>query len=152
MAIYNIEDIECEAKARYYKKLKDVDCCPYQIPSNAWRNYPTNWKDLQIPDILVCLIETPAVIPESLWKTERVLKHTTSLSVVGWEQFIIIKILDQVLWYWKLSQCYLRDLMRTHICHAMGCYKFESGITRDSTLYMYGRIRWIVFTHWDITF
>ena len=25
MAIYNIEDIECEAKARYYKKLKDVD-------------------------------------------------------------------------------------------------------------------------------
>ena len=34
MATYNIEDVGGEAKARYYKKLKDVDldCCPYQIP------------------------------------------------------------------------------------------------------------------------
>ena len=40
MATYNIEDVGGEAKARYYKNLKDVDldCCPYQIPSDAWKN------------------------------------------------------------------------------------------------------------------
>ena len=34
----------------------------------------------------------------------------------------------------------------------MGCYKFERDMSRDDILYMYGRIRRIVFTYWDITF
>ena len=43
MATYNIEDIGGEAKARCYKKLKhvDVDCYPYQIPSDSSRIDPT---------------------------------------------------------------------------------------------------------------
>ena len=37
MATYNIENIGGKAKARYYYKLKDLDldCCPYQISSDA---------------------------------------------------------------------------------------------------------------------
>ena len=37
MAACKIEYVDGKAKARYYKQLKnvDLDCCPYQIPSDA---------------------------------------------------------------------------------------------------------------------
>ena len=63
MATHNIEDIGGEAKARYYKKLKDLDldCCPYQILSDTWNNDPMKWPDLQFPDLYVYLIENQRV-------------------------------------------------------------------------------------------
>ena len=99
MATYNIEDVSGEAKARYYKKLKDVDldCCPYQIPFDTWKNDPTKWPDLEFPEINVYLIETPGVFTRESMKKERDLKRTTNLSVVGGKQFITIKKLDQIL-------------------------------------------------------
>ena len=99
MATYNIEDVSGEAKARYYKKLKDVDldCCPYQIPFDTWKNDPTKWPDLEFPEIHVYLIETPGVFTRDSMKKERDLKRTTNLSVVGGKQFITIKKLDQIL-------------------------------------------------------
>ena len=53
MATYNIEDIGGEAKARYYKKLEDIDlnCCQYQIHSDTWKNDTTKWPDIEFPDI-----------------------------------------------------------------------------------------------------
>ena len=53
MATYNIEDIGGEAKARYYKKLEDIDlnCCQYQIHSDPWKNDTTKWPDIEFPDI-----------------------------------------------------------------------------------------------------
>ena len=75
MATYNIEDVSGETKARYYKKLKDVDlnCCLYQIPFDAWKNDPTKWPDLEFPEIHVYLIETPGVfIRESMKNRKRV--------------------------------------------------------------------------------
>ena len=63
MAKYNIEDIDGKAKTRYYKKLKDIDLdsCPYQICSDAWKNGPTKWPDIEFPNVYVYLIETPVV-------------------------------------------------------------------------------------------
>ena len=53
MATYNIEDIGGEAKARYYKKLEDIDlnCCQYQIHSDTWKNDTAKWPDIEFPDI-----------------------------------------------------------------------------------------------------
>ena len=137
MATYSSDEIGDEPKTRYHKKLKDadLDCCLYQIRSDVWKNDPTKWPDLEFPDIYVYLIETPGVLPGSLWKTERTLKHRTNSSVSGWKQFIIIRklyliyliyllILDSFqyyinLWYWKLRLYYLKDFMRTHICHEL---------------------------------
>ena len=85
MATYNIEDIGGEAKARYYKKLKDVnlDCCPYQIPSDAWKNNPTKWPDLEFPDIYVYLTETPGVFTRESMKNRKSLEaHNQFIS--GW--------------------------------------------------------------------
>ena len=60
MATYNIEDIGGKIKARYYKKLKDVDlgCCPCKIPSDASKNNLSKWPDLEFPDMHVYLIDT----------------------------------------------------------------------------------------------
>ena len=72
MAKYNIEDIGGEVKASYYKKLKDVnlDCCPYQVPSDAWKSNPTRWLDLEFPDIYVYLIETPDIFIREFMKNK----------------------------------------------------------------------------------
>ena len=80
MATYNIEDIGGKAKARYYKKLKDVDLdsCPYQIFSDAWRNNPTKWPGLEFSNIYVYLIETPGVF------TIESIKNRKSQFISGW--------------------------------------------------------------------
>ena len=108
MATYNIEDIGGEAKARYYKQLKDVDldCCPYQIASHSWKNNPTKWPDLEFPDTYVYLIETPGVFIRESMKNRKSMKYTTNLSMVGGEQFITIKKLDQSPSYPFPSQIY----------------------------------------------
>ena len=89
MATYNIEDIGDEAKARYYKKLKNVnlDCCPYQIPSDAWKNNPTKWPGIKFPDIYVYLIETPGVITRESMKNKKSLEvHNQFIS--GWARTV----------------------------------------------------------------
>ena len=86
MATYNIEDIGGEAKAGYYKKLKDVDldCCrPYQIPSDSWKNDPAKCPGLEFPDIYVYLIETPGVFTRESMKNRKSLEaHNQFIS--GW--------------------------------------------------------------------
>ena len=68
MAPYNTDDIGGKAKAGYYKKLKDIDLdsSPYQTLPDAWKNDPTKWPDLEIPDIYVYLIEAPGVFTRGL--------------------------------------------------------------------------------------
>ena len=85
MATYNIEDVSGEAKARYYKKLKDVDldCCPHQIPFDTWKNDPTKWPDLEFPEIHVYLIETPGVFTRESMKKERLEAHNQFISSWG---------------------------------------------------------------------
>ena len=40
---------------RYYKKLKDfnLNCYPYQMPLDAWKNDQTKYPDLEVSDIYV---------------------------------------------------------------------------------------------------
>ena len=85
MATSNIKDIGGEAKTRYYKKLKDVemDRCPYQIPSDAWKNDRTKWSDFEFQEICVYLTETPGIFTRESIKIEKALKHTANLSVAG---------------------------------------------------------------------
>ena len=85
MATYNIEDIGGEAKARYYKKLKDVDLdsCLYQIPSDAWKNDRTKQSDLESPDIYVYLIKTPGVFTRESMKNRKSLKALNQF-ISGW--------------------------------------------------------------------
>ena len=91
MATYNIKDTGGEAKAGYYKKMKDVDldCCPYQIPSIAWKNDPTIWPGLEIPDIYVCLIETPSAFTRVSLKNRKSLEaHNRFIS--GWVRTVYL--------------------------------------------------------------
>ena len=76
MATHNIEDISGEAKAKCYKKLKDVDldCCPYQLPSDTWNNDPMKWPDLEFPDIYVYLIKTPGAFTKESMKNRKSLE------------------------------------------------------------------------------
>ena len=85
MATYNIEDIGGEAKARYYNKLQDVDldCSPYQIPSDAWKNDSTKWPDIEFPDIYVYLIETPGVFTREIIKNRKSLAANNQF-ISGW--------------------------------------------------------------------
>ena len=75
--------------ARYYKKLKDadLDCCPYQFPSDSWKNDPTKWPDLDFPDIYVYLIEAPGVFTRESMKNRKSLEaHNQFIS--GWVRTI----------------------------------------------------------------
>ena len=50
MAAYNFGNIGCEkAKERYAAKLANIemDCCPYQLPADAWVNDSTHWPPLE---------------------------------------------------------------------------------------------------------
>ena len=76
MATHNTEDISGEAKAKCYKKLKDVDldCGPYQLPSDTWNNDPMKWPDLEFPDIYVYLIKTPGAFTKESMKNRKSLE------------------------------------------------------------------------------
>ena len=64
MTAYNFENIGCEkAKGRYAAKLAtiEMECCPYQLPADAWVNDPTHWPPLEWPEVYIYLIDTPVV-------------------------------------------------------------------------------------------
>ena len=84
MATSNIKDIGGEAKTRYYKKLKDVemDRCPYQIPSDAWKNDRTKWSDLEFQEICVYLTETPGIFTRVYKNRKSLEAHNQFIS--GW--------------------------------------------------------------------
>ena len=54
MASHNIEEIGGESKSRYSEKLKRVnlDLCPYQIPTDSWKNDPTKKVSIRVPRYL----------------------------------------------------------------------------------------------------
>ena len=73
MASHNIEEIGGESKSRYSEKLKRVnlDLCPYQIPADSWKNYPTKWPALEYPDIYHYLVETRVVFTKESMKNRK---------------------------------------------------------------------------------
>jgi len=50
-----------DARSRYLEKLDIVGLneCPYRLPADIWKEDPTNWPDIEYPDIYEYLINTP---------------------------------------------------------------------------------------------
>ena len=56
-----IKSLDSASYGRYMQKLQSVglDECPYDLPADKWINNPTQWPEVQYPDIYSYLIETP---------------------------------------------------------------------------------------------
>lgn len=68
MASYSSSDLPVDAKERYSKKLQlcGLNCCPYLLPADAWVNDPTQWPDIEWPEIFDFLIESPGIFYERI--------------------------------------------------------------------------------------
>ena len=90
MAAYNFENIGCEkAKERYAAKLAtiEMDCCPYQLPADAWVNDPTHWPPLEWPEVYQYLIDTPGVFTRESMKNRKSLDAYNQF-VSGWVRLV----------------------------------------------------------------
>ena len=56
-----LDSLDTEARNRYLHKLRAIGLkdCPYRLPADAWMNDPTQWPDIECPDIYDYLINTP---------------------------------------------------------------------------------------------
>ena len=61
MSFNYLENLPIHAQNRYKCKLKSValDTCPYKLPSDSFVNDPTQWPEIQYPDIYHYLIDSP---------------------------------------------------------------------------------------------
>ena len=63
MSYEYLDNLDAEAKERYRKKIELVglNICPYKMPADAWKNNPTEWPDVEYPDVYDYLINTPGM-------------------------------------------------------------------------------------------
>lgn len=56
-----MDGLPSEAKVRYKEKLTLVGMndCPYRLPADVWVDDPTQWPDLEYPDLYHYLIDSP---------------------------------------------------------------------------------------------
>ena len=59
-----LDDLPNSAKERYHLKLtaSGINQCPYKYPAGQWKNDPTEWPNIQWPDVFTYLIDTPGKI------------------------------------------------------------------------------------------
>ena len=58
---YNyIDSLSIEDRKRYDAKLAAIGLreCPFRLPADAWVDEPTQWPDVQFPDLVMYLISS----------------------------------------------------------------------------------------------
>lgn len=57
------KNLEINAQTRYQQKLNIIGLseCPYDFPADSWINNPTEWPEIQWPDVYSYLVETPGI-------------------------------------------------------------------------------------------
>ncbi|XP_063963770.1 uncharacterized protein LOC129270480 [Lytechinus pictus] len=79
---------------RYNQKLAviglDSSNCPYKHPADSWRNDPSDWPDVEYPDVYNYLVHTPGIFTQQAMMNYRSLEaHRFFTS--GWVQTIFHK-------------------------------------------------------------
>ena len=76
MAAYDITHAEPEAKDRYKKKLQllDLETCPYLLPADSWIDDPTQWPELEWPEVHEYLLNTPGIFTKEAMNNRKSLE------------------------------------------------------------------------------
>ena len=90
MTSYRYQDLDGEAKIRYLRKLElcGLNVCPYQLPADAWKNEPTQWPNLEWPEIYDYLVNTPGIYTREAMKNRKSLEAHNQFSS-GWVRTVI---------------------------------------------------------------
>ena len=61
MSYKYFDSLKEESRSHYLKKLQAVQLneCPYRLPADVWLDDPTQWPDIEYPDVYDYLINTP---------------------------------------------------------------------------------------------
>ena len=91
MSSYRYQDLDREARIRYLRKLElcGLNVCPYQLPADAWRNEPTQWPNLEWPEIYDCLVNTPGIYTREAMKNRKSLEaHNQFISFTRFHEYV----------------------------------------------------------------
>eukprot|EP00795_Rhopilema_esculentum_P017045 gene17045-8556_t len=88
MAYEYITGLNAEARNQYLQKLEAINLreCQYRLPADAWLNNPTQWPNIEYPNIYDYLINTPGLEIRAHTLVEFCLKLKQLCAWVLWGQ------------------------------------------------------------------
>lgn len=83
--MYIIDSLVGSGKERYLEKLKMIGLtnCPYTIAAEFWENNPTQWPNLEYPEVYQYLTESPGIFTREAMANRKSLE-AYNLCVSGW--------------------------------------------------------------------